>query len=129
MAKTVVTKKTTKTAAKGKTTKTAAKGKATKTTAKGKRDASHLDGKRVGREKGVKYEIKPKYKDILNALLEDMENQFNDMAEFVGKFVEDGNKSSVMPARKGMQAIIKSGGAFRKTLQEAKMDMNKISAS
>jgi len=106
--------------------KVEAKGKG-KAKAPAKKEAAKKETKPRGRGRvaGVRSEVTKKDADQIQNQFSAVENAFDELAENINKFL-GGNKSAVGKARKSIQTICRMGKNFRKTLQDAKVNMKQV---
>lgn len=79
-----------------------------------------------GRKKGVRNEVTAKEKNLINDQFEALAGSWDSFAENVEDFLEKGNKSAAMKARKNLQLFIKQAKDVRKSIQDAKQNMKQV---
>jgi hypothetical protein len=79
-----------------------------------------------GRKKGVRNEVTAKEKNLINDQFESLANSWDSFSEHVEDFIEKGNKSAAMKARKELQLFIKQAKDVRKSIQDAKQNMKQV---
>lgn len=93
---------------------------------KGKGKGKKADAPKRGRKAGVGYEVKEEYKETILVGEEDLMEDLESFSEVVNTFVDKGNKASAAKARAYLQSMAKKCKDLRKTIQNAKIDMNQV---
>jgi|PlaIllAssembly_1097288.scaffolds.fasta_scaffold01265_7 Tfp pilus assembly major pilin PilA len=93
----------------------AAKGKAAEKAPRGR-----------GRVAGVRNEVTKKDAETLQNHFTAFENECDAFTDNVNKLMQSGNKVSASKARKNLQNIIRMSKEFRKSLQDAKVNMKQV---